>query len=153
MIVYLRSRGLLRQMMYCEKCNLSLRLTKYKRNADGQAFVCQRVSCSNFKKYINIRRYYFFENYVNPISDVILVLYYFFTKKKQIDLSRDFGLHKNFITKIYKGAFNKIDNFLQERPVLLGGNGIICQVDNQCSTINKNIIKVEFLKLIDGSLE
>ncbi|KAG0442210.1 hypothetical protein DMUE_0442 [Dictyocoela muelleri] len=120
MIVYLRSRGLLRQMMYCEKCNLSLRFTKYKRNADGQAFVCQRVSCYNFKKYINIRRYSFFEYYVNPISDVILVLYYFFTEKNQIDLSRDFGLHKNFMTKIYNSAFKKLIIFYKKGLYYLG---------------------------------
>ncbi|KAG0423912.1 hypothetical protein DMUE_6120, partial [Dictyocoela muelleri] len=125
---YFQNNGLLMSMMVCGGCNNVMRLTKYKRNIDGVAFTCQRKNCQYFKKYINIRRGTFFGHFKVDLCDVVTVLYHFFFEKGQSELL-ELGISHNTIHRIYSAAYSKISEFIVNNPVRLGGEGIICQID------------------------
>ncbi len=93
------------------------------------AFICYKSACPSFQKYINIRINSFFYKFKIDIADILIICYYFFTLKLQVDVTRDFNIHKNIVYKVYKEIMSQITTFFQNNGFFLGGQGIICQID------------------------
>lgn len=128
-ILFLRRENLILNTMACPECLTICSLVKYKRHKDGQAFRCNNRQCVLFKKYFNIRKNSIFEQFSVPLNEIIIIMYYFFFQKKQFELTVDFQFSEMTIKKVYKMCREKINYFLNLNPIRLGGNNIICQVD------------------------
>lgn len=127
----LREYGILKRIVYCHGCNNQLSQVKYSKSKDCYAFVCYKRACSHYNYKKSIKRHSFFDNFSISLPDVLLIYYYFFTNKIQIELKRDFNISISTIKKCYHLLQQVIvklyDN--NEINISLGGEGIICQVD------------------------
>ncbi|KAG0424152.1 hypothetical protein DMUE_6107 [Dictyocoela muelleri] len=128
-IEFLKDRGILRRIMYCDGCNGLMKKVIYKRNIDGLAWRCYRKSCSEFLKYVSIRKNSIFSDFKIPLGDCILICYWFFCGFLKKDLIKEFGIKKDVISKMYGKLRERISRDLEENPIRLGGEGVICQID------------------------
>ncbi|KAG0417738.1 hypothetical protein DMUE_6419, partial [Dictyocoela muelleri] len=101
----------------------------YKKSADGIAFRCYKKQCSNFQKYISIRKYSFFQDYNIELRKIMTSIYKWFSNTNQIDVQRELDISKKTVQKIYKNLRIRTKIFFEENSYRLGGEGIICQID------------------------
>ncbi|KAG0440321.1 hypothetical protein DMUE_1829 [Dictyocoela muelleri] len=126
---FLKERGILRGLMYCNGCNKLMKTANYKRNIDRLAWRCYRKSCSEFLKYVSVRKNSIFSDFKISLGDCILICYWFFCGFRKKDLIKEFGIKKDVILKMYMKLRERISRDLEENPIRLGGNGVICQID------------------------
>lgn len=128
-IIYLRSKGLLKNILYCEECKMKLNEVKYKRHIDGFAFRCYKSKCLNKMKYISIRKYSFFEKFNIELIDVLQICFDWFFEQSIKYVSISHRPSKNTVLKIFSSLRKKCNVYFNENPIRLGGNGYICQID------------------------
>lgn len=128
-INFMRDKGVLKSILYCESCNSVLSETQYKRNIDKRAFKCNKKECENFQKYISIRKNTFFEKYNIELKKILFVMYNWFKEELQTQTARDFGLSRFVVEKIYNHLKILSNFYVDGHPIILGGPGVICQID------------------------
>lgn len=129
LIEYLRSKGILKSIVYCSECKNLLKKVKYKKNKDGEALRCYLKNCSMFLKYISIRKNSFFDGFNTELRKLILCCYKWFFNVEQIEVQRDLNLSKITVQRIYKRLRKKTISFFTENPFNLGDEGVVCQID------------------------
>ena len=123
--------------MYCKSCNLSLKLCRYKKSIDGEAFRCYKSNCNLFRKYISIRKQSFFEGYNIELRKLIMLCYKWFINEEQVKAILDLNIYKMTCQKIYKSLrIRYFDHFINN-SYSLGGPGIICQLDGSMFKYNQ----------------
>ena len=128
-IEFLRIKGVLHRIIYCEGCNEILKEVAYKRNVDEKAFRCYKKQCLYFLKYISIRKNSFFEDYNISLRKLVIACYMWFKNDNQTTIIKDLNLSKCFCQKLFTNIRNKIERYFEINIYKLGGRGIICQID------------------------
>lgn len=121
--------GLLPRYKQCECCEISMKLVVYSRNNDKVAWRCLNVSCGEYKKYKSIRKGSFFEKFKLPLNILLNVMWKWLNDHTQISIQNELSLGNNFLNCFFGELRKKCENYFSINHVQLGGNGIICQVD------------------------
>lgn len=129
LILFLQNKGILKRIVNCEACNLSMTMKKYARNKDGYAFRCMNKECTDYKNYVTIRRNSFFDNFTIPINVVLKLIWRWGGTETQKNILRDINVTKNTIIKLFEEMRWLCETYYIRNPITLGGTGIICQVD------------------------
>jgi transposase-like protein len=129
LINYCFEKQLIKNLVICNKCQISMNFTTYKRNKDGYAWRCMNKKCTNYKKYLSIRLNSFFENFKIEIKVVLQIIIRYASKTSRNSMTRYFGqLNKNYVTKVIKNLIDRMPHpdYTDNK---LGGPGLIVQVD------------------------
>lgn len=128
-IFWLRKRGLLVSVAWCEFCNNELKEVKYKRCVDGLAFRCYKTTCTNKWKYISLRINSFFFNFNISLKKIIFIYNSWLSELPYSYIRQETRSCQNTIIKIIKALRQKCHNYFLQNPIKLGGQGVICQID------------------------
>jgi len=129
LVDHLMASGLLKPIQRCISCESVLKLRDYTRSIDSRAWVCLTVSCLQYKKYKSIRSNSFFANYRTDLK-VLLNLIWKWTSSSNICLSiTEIPVVRKTAGIVYQHIRDCCSKYFEQNPVNLGGNGLICQVD------------------------
>ena len=129
LLEFLRKKNVLKRIVYCSGCNNPLKIAKYQRSVDGEAFRCYRTKCSEHKKYVSIQKNSFFEDIKISLWESIVAIYYLFTEKTYVNIKNDYNISKNTIIKLKEKLREKYSNFIINNRQVLGDTNVICQID------------------------
>ncbi|MGL5708373.1 MAG: IS1595 family transposase [Aeromonas sp.] len=136
-IVYLRNWGVLKTQVRCSSCNLILFEKTHKRNRDKLGFRCGTKLCIQEKKWISIRCNSKLAKYSISLQKIIHFLYLYANDYCQKQIKELVGLSESLICKMTKDLRYLAKTYLDNNPVILGGPGVIIQIDE--SKLNFNV--------------
>ena len=85
--------------------------------------------CSLYKNTISLRNGPFFSEFKASLRDLCTIIYCQFLKKSAKDISTDFGINKNLITRVFHKLRKIIGVYLEADPIRLEGPDVVCQID------------------------
>ena len=122
--------SLLRPFSICESCHDPMALYERQDTLDHSAWRCTTTTCPKYQTHKSIREGSFFENFNKTDLKDILTTIFCFSQEKQINtVVSDFGISRYLVMKIYSELRHAITLHLKLHPILLGGEGVICQID------------------------
>ena len=101
----------------------------YTRNKDGVAFRCMQTACNNYKKYISIKVGSIFEKYRFHLKVGIQLLWKWSIDAKDTDIKKEIDVDKKVLIDFYDDLRKCCVSYFKTNPCKLGGDGIICQID------------------------
>lgn len=128
-VYYCIEKRLLKNKEACEFCQNDLALVKTSRSIDGFSWRCFKKSCKNYGNYLSIRKNSFLENYNIKLKYLLLIIYYWSNKMQNKDIVKYVSVGLNAIKRIRKDLIYKIREYYKINPILLGGPGLLVQID------------------------
>ncbi|KCZ81098.1 hypothetical protein H312_01464 [Anncaliia algerae PRA339] len=107
-------------------------VTKRNEVSDGYSLNCRTSHCKFYNNLILICRGSFFNKYKLPLADIFSVLFCWSQNKQVQTVVDDLKINKKTVIKIYANLRNLVANHIDEERILLGGPGIVCQIDESC---------------------
>ena len=105
---------------------------KYSIGKDGFVWICYTSGCSEYKKTVSIRHGTVFYNSKLSLQCFIQVIYYWCTDFLEVQASNVLKISTRTIQELY-GAFRlACKTYFDENPIILGGPGVIIQIDESC---------------------
>ena len=129
LIEYLRSVGLLQRNVACPNCSVHMPQRVYKRNIDGVAFRCMTRSCQSYKKYTSIREGSIFENFSSTLEHLMKMIFKWSGCITQKEIRGEVARGRLLVSKLVLKLRRLTQKYFLSNPVILGGRGIICQID------------------------
>jgi ISXO2-like transposase domain len=128
-INFLKGRGLLRIIMNCNTCNDPMSLVKYLGIRDGFRWMCMSRTCRKNKTTLSIRAGSPFYNVKSDLRRIVFAIYLWSTEIQENKACEFTGLSKPTVIMIYAFLRDICKKYLENNPIMLGGEGIVCQVD------------------------
>lgn len=128
-IGYLRSKGLLKRSYDCPSCQVETQEIKTSRNIDGFIFQCRNKTCECFEKYFSIRVNSFFARFKISLKNCLFLIWKWANDDSQESSLREVNVSRSVILKFYSELRKLCGVYFRHNPVFLGGEGIICQID------------------------
>ncbi|KAG0438108.1 hypothetical protein DMUE_3299 [Dictyocoela muelleri] len=136
-IRFLMEKGLLSSTQNCSLCLKPMKLSLSEKLLDNFTWRCNNYKCHKVRTTKGVRSGSVFENVNVKLSRIIHLLYLWdsdYSIKNIIHLT---GIGKNTVLK-FCGWLRKSCAFhLQKNPIYLGGEVIVCQVDESCFSARK----------------
>ncbi|KCZ76586.1 hypothetical protein H311_02413 [Anncaliia algerae PRA109] len=123
---------LLCRKMRCEGCIEWIELAKRNEVRFEYSWNCKTSHCKFYNNRISIRRGSFFNKYKLPLADIFSVLFCWSQNKQVQTVVDDLKINKKIVIYIYANLRNLVANHIDEEQILLGGPGIVCQIDESC---------------------
>ena len=124
LIAWLRSKGLLSTAQTCSNCNVVMRNGQRSDISDGVVWRCPQ--CKRTK---SIREGSFFEKSRLPLNKWVLMIHYWSKQFPAKDASDDADVCKNTACDVYRWLREVCSTTLLQSPIVLGGSGIVVQID------------------------
>ncbi|KAG0439668.1 hypothetical protein DMUE_2278 [Dictyocoela muelleri] len=118
--------------MRCDMCSSNIVETAKGSISDKYVWKCQTKTCLKYKSTKSIRDCSILIGFKLPLSDCIDLIYRFANEKQQKDTLDNLELCRRSIHKFYKKLRMLCHEYMNNNPVLLGGNGIIVQIYETC---------------------
>lgn len=129
LILFLRQNNVLQREVTCGSCSMPLKGKKYKQNIDGYVFRCYTKTCVKYHTTTSIRIGSFLLNSKISLKNWVEILYRF-SKEEPIKKTKDdLTISTPTLIKIHKLLRGKISRLINDNPITLGGDGVICQID------------------------
>lgn len=128
-LTYIINVGLIPSMKPCASCNILMHHVIYSKTIDGVAFRCMNKNCIKYKSYYSIRMGTFFEGFKVSLNKCLYIMYKWSNDELQSSINTDTGICKPTIKNFYAKMRSMCKNYFIINPIKLGGNGIICQID------------------------
>ena len=128
-IALLRMKNLLSTFMTCPHCNLNMRERFRGDVIDKVSWVCFNARCPKPLTTLSIRNGSFFAKFRLSLADVWTVILMWCENESVCNTSRNFGICRPTIKKIYEELRSIVAIQQSNDPVCLGGPGIVCQID------------------------
>lgn len=129
LIIHMRQRNLLHSVVFCSFCNVPATEYKNTRSSDGIIFRCGNRHCQKKTTTISIRINSFFKNFNQPLITILEVIYCLSTSESLTKIALTKNISNEAVRNIYNKLVIKMKNYFDLNPIRLGGNGIVCQVD------------------------
>lgn len=128
-IAIMRHKGLLRVSQACLHCETQMDTRARSDVIDDMCWVCNNTSCKSCLTTLSIRTGSFFKSMRLSLSDIFTVIILWSVNKQVKDIVSDYGISHDSVMRIFQKLRELIMKDLQADPIRLGGNGIICQID------------------------
>lgn len=128
-IVFLRRYGILKQLLRCNSCGTQMNECKYNRSIDGIAFICYTNQCRQYKKYISIRTNSWLEDFNVSLKKCVTIIWKWYCDVTQKEILQEVNVSESFMIKFMKKLRKSCKEYFEAKPVCLGGNNIVCQID------------------------
>jgi hypothetical protein len=125
-INFLKMKGLLKTIMHCKHCNNPMNWTRSRSTIDGFRWKCMVKTCRKYKTTLSIRTGSCFDDVRCDIRRILFGIYLWSEETSEKQALQFTGLSRPTIIIIYSFLRNK---YFTANPIKLGGEGIICQVD------------------------
>ena len=122
-IAWLRSKGLLASSCTC-LCGNAMRERSKRQITDGICWYCP--SC---KKTKSIRKGSFFEKSKLTLQEWLMLIYWWARQYPAKDAAEEAEVDKNTSCTVYKWLREVCSTTLLSTPIVLGGAGVVCQID------------------------
>lgn len=129
LIRFLQEIGVVKSNVRCSKCKKILNLKKYSRNIHGYALRCMEASCSEYTKYTSVFKNSFFEQFNIHVSKIIKIIFKWSGFTTQREILREVSVSRDTVQKVVYNMRKLCEKFNIQNPIHLGGDGVICQVD------------------------
>ena len=124
LIVWFRAKRLLARLQDCSTCNVPMRQGTRKDVTDGLVWRCPQ--CKTTK---SIRAGSFFSKSRLPLQKWLLLLHFWVKEYPVTDAATDIEVDKNTACDVYRWLREVCSTTLLGSPCILGGPGVIVQVD------------------------
>lgn len=128
-IRFFNQKRILKSSLNCISCSVELSMKKSTANIDGYVYRCYSRQCSFYQKRVSIRTNSFLSVSKISLKNWVEVLFRWSQGDLIERVMRDISISQPTLIKIYKLIRNEIKKFFSLNPVRLGGENIICQVD------------------------
>lgn len=128
-IEYMRNKGLLRRQYSCPKCNVVTKEIKSSRNKDEYIFRCYETACTGYKSFYSIRINSFFDEFTIKLKDCLSLTWKWGRDNTIEDILAEVHISYAVLNKFFKKIRDSCRKYFLINPVRLGGDGIICQID------------------------
>lgn len=125
----LMSLSWLKGEVTCIHCCTQMQLGEKLNKKDGYRWICYNKACEFYKTTISLRNGSFFSDFKASLRDLCTIIYCWLLEKSSKDISKDFAINKNLITRVFHKLRKIIGIYLDADPIRLGGPGVICQID------------------------
>jgi hypothetical protein len=126
-IDFLKRKGLLKTTMSCSTCNTQMIWSKCSAIKDKFRWKCMKKECELNKTTISIRKDSIFDDVRCDLRSIVFVMYLWSRETPIKRAYEDTGLSRPTISLIYGFMRDICKRYFD--PIKLGGEGIICQVD------------------------
>lgn len=128
-IEFLMGRGALRPFHLCSSCNITCVFVKYVRNVDMYAWRCMTKTCQNYKKYFSLRQDSIFCYTKLDLRKLVCILWKWSQDHTQKQILLEVDISHSALYAFIKTLQKACINWFIKYPILLGGSGVICQID------------------------
>jgi hypothetical protein len=128
-INFLKEKGLIKNTMTCRTCNNSMTWIKYSGTKDGFRWKCMSRACEKNRTTISIRTESPFDDVRSDLRLIVFSIYLWSIEIQENKACEFTGLSKSTMIMIYAFLRNICRKYLDNNPMMLGGEGIVCQVD------------------------
>lgn len=129
-ILFFKNKRILKSSMQCEYCYMNMKWTKYSNISDNFVWKCNNKNCQKYKTTISIRNKSLLNNFRLSLKNCLEILYRFSKEEQIYMILKDIKtISKPTIIKFYEKLRSLCEKYNNDNPILLGGEGIICQVD------------------------
>jgi hypothetical protein len=133
-INFLKTKGLLKDIMHCKHCGNLMTWTKSRSTIDGFRWKCMIKTCIKYKTTLSIRTGSCFDDVRCDIRRILFAIYLWSEETQEKQACQLTGLSRPTIITIYAFLRNICKKYFEANPIILGGEGIICQVDESLFT-------------------
>ncbi|KAG0439164.1 hypothetical protein DMUE_2624 [Dictyocoela muelleri] len=99
---------------------------------DKYVWKCQTKSCAKYKTTKTIRSGCFLCDFNIILIDCIDLIYRFGNEEQSTNFIESMEINRKTIFKFYNKLRLLIYQYMIYNPIMLGGDGIICQIDETC---------------------
>jgi hypothetical protein len=128
-INFLKEKGLLKRSMLCSSCNSEMVWAKYVKIKDGFRWRCSRRACEKNKTTTTIRKGSCFEDVRSDLRLIVFSIYLWSMETPECKACELTGLKRPTMVFIYAFLRGICKKHFEANPIRLGGNGVVCQVD------------------------
>ena len=128
LIEYLKSVGLLKDVVFCSNCNIPMLLRQYTRNKNEYALRCMTRTCINYK-YKSIRNESIFERYKFSLATGIKLIWKWLFNTTAKSIKSAIYVDSKVLIDFYDDLRRCCKYYFECNPAKLGGSGVVCQID------------------------
>lgn len=129
LINFFMRTGLLKCNIVCKACSCMQKLVKANKNIDCFAWRCMQTNCSKYKVYSSIRKNSIFSDLKISFHFIIQILWRWNLETTNEHIMDEIPVSSDTLIKFFKKLRNCCRLFNLNNPLRLGGEGIICQLD------------------------
>jgi predicted DNA-binding protein (UPF0251 family) len=137
LIEYLRQKCVFVYEVHCLGCSTSMFQVKKTSAVDKYAFRCAQKGCIKYQSYASIRTGSFLNEFSISLKKFINFIYLFSRETLQKEIMEQVGISESTVHKLVVKLRTKIEHYLLNNPIVLGGPQVICQIDE--SKFNFNV--------------
>lgn len=155
-ITFLMNKGMLLSQASCKECGLLMKLSP-RNTIDGVVWRCHNTSCKSMKTTRSIRAGSVLEGLTLDLRKLIHMIYLWSENQALKDIVKMTGLSKCLVIRFSNYFRFSCQFYLKNNPVVLGGPGVICQVDESCFSakqkyhVGRTVSQIWVLGIVDTS--
>lgn len=129
----LQDIGIIRNKCFCCHCSHVMFLHPVK-TMDGYRWRCNNIGCEKYGTTTSVRAGSFFEKHRFSMVDILTAIYYWCNKEPVTRTEAYLNQTRKTVSAVYDHCRLVVNSFLANNPILLGGPGVICQIDESAFT-------------------
>jgi hypothetical protein len=118
-----------KRSMNCRYCSTAMKLKKSKDSLDGFNWRCINYSCTKYQTTISLREFSWLKGVSTSIRKILKIILYWANSTFQKSILENVSISKNTLSSIRKFLLSRIESYFERNPIILGGPGVIVQVD------------------------